>query len=141
MKIHVEEHYGEFWAYDDDTYDGAPDAHCPVGVGLTDYSAINDLMEQVIDEIEERLENARFERDCLKAENKAFRDAYPQTPPVTLREDPRQRVFPWGSATLTLPEDCEVTARLPEDGCQGRLPDEPAHWDSGYDAKEYDRDG
>jgi len=34
-------------AVDDDTYDGAPDAHCPIGRGRTEKEAIDDLLEQL----------------------------------------------------------------------------------------------
>jgi hypothetical protein len=34
-------------AVDDDTYDGAPDAHSPIGFGPTQADAIADLMEQM----------------------------------------------------------------------------------------------
>jgi hypothetical protein len=35
-------------AVDSDTYDGAPDAHCPIGYGTTEQAAIDDLMEQLL---------------------------------------------------------------------------------------------
>lgn len=34
-------------AIDDDTYDGAPDSHCPIGRGRTEAQAIADLLEQL----------------------------------------------------------------------------------------------
>jgi hypothetical protein len=34
-------------AIDDDTYDGAPDSHCPVGRGRTEIEAVADLIEQL----------------------------------------------------------------------------------------------
>lgn len=34
-------------AIDSDTYDGAPDAHCPVGYGETEEEAIGDLLCQL----------------------------------------------------------------------------------------------
>lgn len=34
------------WRATFDDYDGAPDAHCPIGYGPTEISAIADLMEQ-----------------------------------------------------------------------------------------------
>ena len=34
-------------AVDDDTYDGAPDAHCPIGWGATEQAAIDDLLAQL----------------------------------------------------------------------------------------------
>lgn len=37
----------DWYAIDDDTYDGAPDSHDPVGWGRTEEAAIADLMEQI----------------------------------------------------------------------------------------------
>lgn len=37
-------------AVDDDTYDGAPDCNCPIGRGVTEQEAIDDLLEQIGDE-------------------------------------------------------------------------------------------
>lgn len=34
-------------AVDDDTYDGAPDAHSPIGHGATEADAIADLLERI----------------------------------------------------------------------------------------------
>lgn len=34
-------------AVDDNTYDGAPDSHSPIGHGPTQEAAIADLMEQI----------------------------------------------------------------------------------------------
>lgn len=34
-------------AYDQDTYDGAPDSHCPIGYGRTEEEAIKDLLDQI----------------------------------------------------------------------------------------------
>lgn len=34
-------------AVDADTYDGAPDAHCPIGRGPTEQAAVADLMRQL----------------------------------------------------------------------------------------------
>ena len=34
-------------AYDDDTYDGAPDSNCPVGWGATKEAAVANLLEQI----------------------------------------------------------------------------------------------
>jgi hypothetical protein len=161
MKIHIEEHYGEFWAFDDDTYDGAPDAHCPVGVGLTDYAAINDLMEQVVDELEERLEGARFELACVKAENKSLREEAagfaerivkelnlrvtkqiegksPETDAQDARGDLQiQKQYQHTGGLLRAAGEAysEVVTQDEENagGFQGRMPDEPPEWDSGYD--------
>jgi hypothetical protein len=37
----------DWCAYDEDTYDGAPDSHCPIGYGATEEEAVADLMEQI----------------------------------------------------------------------------------------------
>lgn len=37
----------DYSAVDDDTYDGAPDSHCPHGTGETADEAIADLFEQI----------------------------------------------------------------------------------------------
>lgn len=37
----------DYSAVDDDTYDGAPDSHCPIGYGPTREAAIADLLEQI----------------------------------------------------------------------------------------------
>jgi len=34
-------------AIDEDTYDGAPDSHCPLGSGDTEQDAIDDLLQQM----------------------------------------------------------------------------------------------
>ncbi len=57
MKISTEDHgawrdsrgrrHTEWSAIDDDTYDGAPDAHSPIGRGATEAEAIEDLMTQI----------------------------------------------------------------------------------------------
>jgi hypothetical protein len=36
-------------AVDDNTYDGAPDSHCPVGYGCTEDAAIESLLDQLED--------------------------------------------------------------------------------------------
>jgi hypothetical protein len=63
MKISTEKHppylgrsgwITEWSAWDLDTYDGAEDSHCPVGSGSTEIEAINDLVEQIVDRLEER---------------------------------------------------------------------------------------
>jgi hypothetical protein len=36
-----------WFAVDDDTYDGAEDSRCPVGWGATEQAAIEDLKEQL----------------------------------------------------------------------------------------------
>ena len=38
------------WSAVTDNYDGAEDSHCPIGHGLTEQDAINDLLEQLTDE-------------------------------------------------------------------------------------------
>jgi hypothetical protein len=68
MKIitqaHPWNHYeGITWtAWDDDTYDGAPDSHCPVGNGSSEREAINDLVEQIVEKLETQLD--RCLRHC-----------------------------------------------------------------------------
>lgn len=37
----------DWCAVDDDTYDGAPECHCPIGYGETEEAAIADLLEQI----------------------------------------------------------------------------------------------
>jgi hypothetical protein len=37
----------DWCAVDDDTYDGSPDCHCPIGSGATEAEAIADLLEQI----------------------------------------------------------------------------------------------
>ena len=44
-----------------DNYDGAPDAHCPIGFGPTELSAIADLLEQ-----EESLHYSRSNSQAAK---------------------------------------------------------------------------
>ncbi len=39
-------------AVDDDTYDGAPECHCPIGFGATEQDAIDDLLEQIAERAE-----------------------------------------------------------------------------------------
>jgi hypothetical protein len=62
MKIETEQHpwnvyQGTTWsAWDMDTYDGAPDSHCPVGGGRTEREAINDLVEQITDRLEDKVD-------------------------------------------------------------------------------------
>jgi hypothetical protein len=62
MKIKTEDHgwsvyEGQVWtAIDDDTYDGAPDSHSPVGWGHTEMDAINDLVEQIVEKLETQLD-------------------------------------------------------------------------------------
>lgn len=58
----------DYSAIDDDTYDGAPDAHCPVGHGATEEEAIRNLAEQW-----EELELAELER--LEADARERNDA------------------------------------------------------------------
>lgn len=41
------------WSAVFDGYDGAPDAHDPIGLGLTEQAAIENLVEQLEDEPEE----------------------------------------------------------------------------------------
>jgi hypothetical protein len=37
-------------AWDDDTYDGAPESCCPIGRGATEAEAIADLLEMIEEE-------------------------------------------------------------------------------------------
>jgi hypothetical protein len=37
----------DWQAWDDDTFDGAEDSHCPIGRGRTEQDAIDDLKEQL----------------------------------------------------------------------------------------------
>jgi hypothetical protein len=46
----------EWSAWDMDTYDGAEDSHCPVGSGSTEIEAINDLVEQIVERLEEQID-------------------------------------------------------------------------------------
>jgi hypothetical protein len=46
----------QWTAWDDDTYDGAPDSHCPVGSGLSEREAINNLVEQIVDRLETKID-------------------------------------------------------------------------------------
>jgi hypothetical protein len=49
--MNIQTSFNVFWAaVDQDTYDGAEDSHCPVGRGATEREAINDLVEQLIEE-------------------------------------------------------------------------------------------
>jgi hypothetical protein len=62
MNIKTQQHpwnvyEGITWsAFDDDTYDNAPDSHCPVGNGRTEIEAINDLVEQIVERLETQLD-------------------------------------------------------------------------------------
>lgn len=40
----------DYSAVDDDTYDGAPDSHCPIGRGATEADAVHDLAVQSVDD-------------------------------------------------------------------------------------------
>jgi len=124
MKIHTEEHYGEWYAFDDHTYDGAEDAHSPVGCGTTDYAAINDLVEQLLGALEDQIE--RLE-DQLRRESG-------ETSPLAASV----RAFSSPGAVPTLPGDNRATTGLlegfpplrwfyeePESRFQGRMRDEP----------------
>ena len=65
MKIETEKHppylgrtgwVTQWSAWDMDTYDGAEDSHCPVGSGSTEREAVNDLVEQIVDRLEEKVD-------------------------------------------------------------------------------------
>lgn len=46
----------QWTAWDDDTYDGAPDSHCPVGWGTTELEAVIDLTEQTVERLEVKID-------------------------------------------------------------------------------------
>jgi hypothetical protein len=54
-------------AWDMDTYDGAPDIRCPIGNGRTEIEAINDLVEQIVDRLEVKID------DLIEANNIAIK--------------------------------------------------------------------
>ncbi len=57
----------DWTAVDDDTYDGAPDSHCPIGYGATEQDAIDDLLIQIDErEAEGEAANAEPGRRALK---------------------------------------------------------------------------
>lgn len=146
MKIKTEDHGSNVWegrtwtAIDEDTYDGADDSHCPVGYGATEWDAVNDLVEQFIERLECRV-------DALKRENKALRSTSAQIPPETRALQPRgdlqiQKEYHHsglldqghGEAYSEVITPDEEQSRF-----QGRMPDEPPEWDSGYDEPSPDR--
>lgn len=92
MKIETEEtawniYEGIMWAaIDRDTYDGPGS---PVGWASTEKGAIDDLVEQFINELEEKIDDLRFENRCLKAELKAFRSTKGQIAPEACSPQPR----------------------------------------------------
>ena len=50
IDIRLDEPYRGYWyAYDDQTYDGAPDSNSPQGRGKTKWEAIRDLIDQMED--------------------------------------------------------------------------------------------
>jgi len=65
-------------AYDEDTYDGAPDSRCPLGWGQTEKAAVQDLHDQMHDQIVMEFEDdpgssyeeneARLKRELRKLE-------------------------------------------------------------------------
>lgn len=55
-------------AIDDDTYDGAPESHCPVGYGATEEEAINDLKRQLQEAYEASLTEEEWQREFGKQE-------------------------------------------------------------------------
>jgi hypothetical protein len=62
MKIQTQQHpwnvyCGITWtAIDDDSYDGAPDSHSPVGSGKTELEAVIDLAEQTVEHLETQVD-------------------------------------------------------------------------------------
>lgn len=50
MKIRTEKAYVGWYAYDEETYDGAPDGDNTIGHGRTEQEAKSDFMEQLPDE-------------------------------------------------------------------------------------------
>jgi hypothetical protein len=67
MNIQVYQSYpGEYCAVDDDTYDG-PGSH--IGHGQTKLAAINDLVEQILESLESRIDKLQRASDnpgCAK---------------------------------------------------------------------------
>jgi hypothetical protein len=64
MKIETQKHppylgrtgwVTQWSAWDMDTYDGAPDSHCPVGTGSTELEAVIDLATQTVEKLETQL--------------------------------------------------------------------------------------
>jgi hypothetical protein len=54
-RIHVgEAGFAGMWSATRESYDGAPDSHCPHGTGWSRYAAIADLIEQECERNEER---------------------------------------------------------------------------------------
>ena len=92
MKIETEEtawnvYEGIMWAaIDRDSYDGPGS---PVGWASTEKGAIDDLVEQFINELEEKIDDLRFENRCLRAELKALGSTKGQIAPETDALQPR----------------------------------------------------
>jgi hypothetical protein len=137
----------EWTAVDDDTYDGAPDARCPVGCGHTEMDAVNDLVEQVVEHLEEKIDDLIKANDMLlkgwkratgtrviedepetSPENDQFGPDAPQShnvdrgdlggsPPLSSPYPPSKKAVTDFLDALYGPED-------PELGLQGRLSDE-----------------
>lgn len=42
--------FHDWSAIDQDTYDGAEECNCPIGRGTTEREAINDLVDQLLDQ-------------------------------------------------------------------------------------------
>lgn len=134
MNIKTEQHPWSvydpnYWtALDDDTYDGPGS---PVGAGHTEREAINDLVEQTMERLEEKIDGLRWENRCLRAEIRGMMVTYGEIPPRTLREDDHQRVFPWeamsgegGESPSPTRGDMEED-REPSRRFQGRMSDAP----------------
>ena len=132
---------GDVWtATDDDTYDGAPDSNWPVGWGYTEKEAINNLVEQIVERLEDRIDDLRGYRlqcQALREENDRLRTGQAEAvvkalnrANLTRLEGKSEETSPLAappcppdepSAVLTFGEGCEITT-----GLQGRISDDPA---------------
>lgn len=86
MNIVTEQQYGEWFAFDTDTYDG-PGSY--VGCATSERAAINDLVEQVIDRLEDRVDELLEQVDELQADKIALEDRFALVAPETSRQEPR----------------------------------------------------
>jgi hypothetical protein len=74
MKIQTEEHGwnvydGVVWtAIDSGSYDGADDAHSPVGWGNSERDAVDDLVEQIVEDLEEQIDRLQHHLNPEPAE-------------------------------------------------------------------------
>jgi hypothetical protein len=160
MKIHTHQPYGEWYtAIDEDTYDGAPDSHALIGIGISERAAIEDLVNQVIEKLEEHI-------DLLHAENKVLlAHAAQETERMVqaLNRRVTEQIARKGPETDALQArgDLQIEKEYHHSGLldeghgeahsdvvtpdeeqlrfQGRLPDEPPEWASDYDEPSPDR--